>query len=414
MRSKRLSIAFHLVLAVSAVSALLPGTLVAAQTETVLYSFNSKNAGAYAPWLSLTFDAAGNLYGTAQFGGSAHSGEVFELTPKAGGGWTTKFIFDFKNGTEGLIPTSGLAVDAAGNLYGTTYAGGPGNWGTAYELSPAGDGSWTEKVLHYFGRGTDGQYPLAGMVFDSAGNLYGTTAAGGTNLTGTVFELTPQSGGAWTEKVLYHFGPGSSTDGQGPQASLIFDSTGNLYGTTVHGGANSGGTAFKLSPQSGGGWAETVLYSFSYYSEPASSLIFDSAGNLYGTTGEGGATGFGSAFELSPQTGGTWTEKILHSFSNGKDGFNVFAGLTFDKSGNLYGSTMSGGAYGGLNGYGTVFKLTPEAGGNWSKSTLFSFDGTDGSGPAGGALIFDASGNLYGGGFSGGAYRSGVVFEITP
>jgi uncharacterized repeat protein (TIGR03803 family) len=414
MRIRKLSIGMTAVLAAITASLFMTGTLAAAQTETVLYSFNSKNEGAYLPCLGLAFDTSGNLYGATQSGGSAHAGEIFELTPSAGGGWTTKFIFNFKSAANGLNPNCGLVLDSAGNLYGTTYAGGPFGWGVAYELSPNGDGSWTQKVLHYFGKiVNDGQFPLAGMVFDSGGNLYGTTQAGGANRAGTVFELTPQSDGSWTEKVLYNFAV-SNTDGNGPQASLIFDSTGNLYGTTVHGGANSGGTAFKLSPQSGGGWAETVLYSFTYYSEPAASLIFDSKGNLYGTTGEGGATGFGSAFELSPSAGGTWTEKILHSFSNGQDGFNVFAGMVFDKSGNLYGATMSGGAFGGLNGYGTVFKLTLEPNGTWIKSTLFSFDGTDGSGPAFGNLIFDAAGNLYGGAASGGTYRGGVVFEITP
>jgi uncharacterized repeat protein (TIGR03803 family) len=402
-------------LALIAVATLIAATRAAAQTETVLYSFDYKNEGAYAPWLSLTFDAAGNLYGTAQFGGSAHGGEIFELTPNSGGGWTTKIIFDFKNGTEGLTPNSGLAVDAAGNMYGTTFSGGFEYLGAAYELSPNSDGSWTEKVLHYFGKTpSDGQIPAAGMVLDSAGNLYGTTEVGGTNKTGTLFELSPKSGGTWTEKVLYNFGPGGGTDGANPQSGLIFDAAGNLYGETERGGANNGGTVFKLSPQSGGGWTESVLYSFSYYSEPSGSLIFDSKGNLYGTTGEGGANGFGSAFELSPGAGGTWTEKTLHNFSNGEDGFNVFTGLTFDKSGNLYGVTMSGGAYCGVNGCGTVFKLTPEAGGNWTKSTLFSFDGTDGSGPGWGSLIFDSSGNLYGGAGGGGAYRGGVVFEITP
>jgi uncharacterized repeat protein (TIGR03803 family) len=412
MRSKRLSIVFRLVLMVCAVTA---ATFVAAQTETVLANFDSKNEGAYDPWLSLAFDTSGNLYGTAQFGGSAHDGEVFELTPKAGGGWTTKFIFDFKNGTEGLIPTSGLVLDAAGNIYGTTFSGGFEYLGTAYELSPNSDGSWTEKVLHYFGKTpNDGQSPAAGMVLDSAGNLYGTTEVGGTNKTGTVFELSPQANGTWTEKVLYSFGPGGGPDGANPQSGLVFDSAGNLYGVTERGGTNNGGVVFKLSPQTGGGWTESVLYSFSYYSEPSASLIFDSKGNLYGTTGEGGATGFGSAFELSPQADGTWTEKILHSFSNGTDGFNVFAGLTFDKSGNLYGASMSGGAYCGLNGCGTVFKLTPKANGTWSKSTVFSFDGTDGSAPSWGNLIFDSAGNLYGGAAGGGAYRGGVVFEITP
>ncbi len=409
MRTKKVSSGLTAVLAAFAVCLFMTGALAAGQTETVLYNFNAKSGGPYGPCLSLTFDASGNLYGTARNGGAGYGvpgGEIFELMPAAGGGWTTKFLFDFKNGTEGSTPNCGLVRDALGNIYGTTFSGGFEFWGTAFELSPNSDGSWTEKVLHYFGKpATDGEVPLAGLVSDPAGNLYGTTELGGANGTGAVFELAPQPDGAWTEKVLYSFGTG--TDGQAPGSSLIFDSAGNLYGTTLAGGANDGGTVFELLPKSGGRWVETVLYSFAAASEPSASLIFDSAGNLYSTT-------IGSVFELSPAGGGTWTEKTLHTFSGSVDGFNVFSGLTFDKFGNLYGATASGGIYGGANGFGTVFKLTPEVGGNWSKTTLFNFDRKDGSVPAYGNLIFDAAGNLYGGAGGGGEYDWGAVFEITP
>jgi uncharacterized repeat protein (TIGR03803 family) len=223
-----------------------------------------------------------------------------------------KVLYNFGNGTDGVAPQAGLVMDAAGNLYGTTYNGGTYNYGTVFELTPAAGGGWTEMVLHNFNNdGVDGAYPHAGLIFDAAGNLYGTTHSGGThnascsNDCGTVFELTPSAGGTWTEKVLYDF-YSIRTDGAFPASSLIFDGAGNLYGTTIFGGASGAGngTVFELTPAAGGGWTERVLYSFGADGIwPYAGLIFDAAGNLYGTTSFGGTVGWGDGVRVDARSG---------------------------------------------------------------------------------------------------------------
>ena len=247
-------------------------------------------------------------------------------------------------GSDGSEPFAGLIADSSGNLYGTTQSGGAsGGHGVVFKLSPSG----TETVLHTFTGGSDGGIPRAGLIADTGGNLYGTTAGGGASNAGTVFKLSPSG----TETVLYSF---TGSDGSGPFAGLIADSSGNLYGTTQSGGASGGhGVVFKLSP----GGTETVLYSFTGGSDggtPRAGLIADSSGNLYGTTQFGGpgcgGVGCGVVFKLSP----SGTETVLYSFT-GSDGSGPFPGLIADSSGNLYGTTLSGGASGG---HGVVFKLT--------------------------------------------------------
>jgi uncharacterized repeat protein (TIGR03803 family) len=210
---------------------------------------------------------------------------VFELTPTAGGGWTEKVLYSFGNGTDGAYPLAGLIFDAARNLYGTTSGGGTYGDGTVFELTPAGGGGWTEKVLYSFGNGTDGSDPWAGLIFDAVGNLYGTTYGGGTYNYGTVFELTPTAGGGWTEKVLHNFNY-NGTDGDYPYAGLIFDAARNLYGTTLGGGTYNSGTVFRVNAV-GGRVRVQVLHSFGNGTagwEPYAGLIFDAVGNLYGTT----------------------------------------------------------------------------------------------------------------------------------
>src|ERR1039458_2304305 len=290
MQGKTLSIGLRAVLAIIAAT-LFVSTWAAAQ-ETVLHSFHNNGTDGFGPYYAgLIFDAAGNLYGTTLYGGSyggapGTGGTVFELTPAAGGGWTEKVLYSFGNvaDADGANPFAGLVFDAAGNLYGTTYAGGTYRNGTVFELTPAAGGGWTEKVLHNFNNnGTDGATPLAGLILDAVGNLYGTTQVGGTYNYGTVFELTPVAGGGWTEKVLHTF---NGTDGFEPSAGLIFDAAGNLYGTA--------GVVFELTPVAGGGWTEQVLNN----GAGPGGLIFDAAGNLYGTTLEGGTYGLGTVFEL--------------------------------------------------------------------------------------------------------------------
>jgi uncharacterized repeat protein (TIGR03803 family) len=425
MRGKRFSIGLRAALASFTVTVLVTSTWAATNwNEKVLHSFcNRRNcADGYYPYDGLIFDASGNLYGTTYQGGTYGYGTVFELTPTAGGGWAEKVLHGF-NDEDGYGPFAGLIFDAAGNLYGTTTSGGAFNQGTVFELTPTAGGGWTEQVLYSFcsqTNCTDGAYPLAGLIFDAAGNLYGATYNGGIYPCGaygcgTVFELSPTAGGGWTETVLHSFGNG--TDGAFPYAGLIFDAAGNLYGTTTGGGTYRGGTVFQLTPTAGGGWAEQVLYSFCSQTNCTDGggpggLIFDAAGNLYGTTGGGGAYGGGTVFELSPTAGGGWTEKVLHSF-NGTDGTGPSA-VIFDAAGNLYGTTEYGGAYGGNLGDGTVFELTPTAGGGWTEKVLHSFgNGTDGAWPLAG-LIIDAAGNLYGMTWIGGDYGGGTVFALTP
>jgi uncharacterized repeat protein (TIGR03803 family) len=387
-----------------------------AVTEKVLYSFADNGKDGQNPLSSLIFDKASNLYGTTYSGGAYGGGTVFELSPKTGGGWTEKVLHSFGNGTDGIEPSVDLIFDKAGNLYGTTTLGGKFRFGTVFELSPKKGGGWTEKVLHSFNfNGTDAAEPLAGLTLDAAGNLYGTTAYGGINLVGTVFELKAKAGGGWTEKVLLSFGNGM--DGVLPSAGLTFDSAGKLYGTTSLGGNGSCsegcGTVFELMPQKGGGWTEKVLHEFTGNDgELPAGVVFGAAGNLYGTTAFGGSGacsgGCGTVFELMPQKGGSWTEKVLHSFTeNGKDGYEPTGSLLLDAKGNIYGTTPFGGSgtckEENSVGCGTVFELKPIAGGKWTEKLLYAFNnnGKDGVGPSAG-LIVDASGNFYGTTYFGG------------
>ena len=255
----------------------------------------------------MIFDAAGNLYGMTQQGGmnscdGKNCGTVFELSPRQDGGWTETVLHDFNNnGRDGVNPQAGLIIDDAGNLYGTTYRGGIHNCRDGVRIVTQQGGSWTETVLHSFGHGSDGITPDANLTIDAAGNLYGTTYNGGIHGRGIAFELTPREGGGWTETVLHSFGNGS--DGANPYAGLIIDANGNLYGTTLAGGIHTAGTAFELSPRQGGGWTETILHSFGNGTDgnsPYAGLIFDAAGNLYGTTLEGGIHSYGVVFEITP------------------------------------------------------------------------------------------------------------------
>jgi uncharacterized repeat protein (TIGR03803 family) len=326
-------------------------------------------------------------------------------------------------------PVSGLIFDGDGNLYGTSIRGGVHSEGAVFELSPKKGGGWTEQVIYSFGSiKNDGESPYGTLVFDGEGNLYGTTSNGGSSLAGTVFELSPQQDGSWTETQIYSF-VDLPTDGSYPQAGVIFDGDGNLFGTTTGGGSSSQGTVFEVSPKSGGGWTEQVLHNFNSAAPdgtfPYAGLIFDKNGNLYGTTLYGGLTsGSGTVFELTPAAGGKWTEQVLHTFGSmsATDGVNPQAGLIFDADGNLYGTTQYGGDHGGVYADGgTVFELSPAMGGAWTEKVLYSFGatGTDGENPYSG-LIFDDAGNLYGATEIGGDFAvdgtadGGTVFALIP
>lgn len=374
-----------------------------AQQDMLLHSFGSGNDG-QNPIASLIADSAGNLYGTTSGGGTNREGTVFEVSVNG----IETILHNFGSGNDGQTPFGSLIFDSAGNLYGTTSAGGVYGYGIVFELSPNG----TETVLYNFGAGMDGANPSAGLVFDTSGNLYGTTVNGGLFGGGAAFELSPNGGGGWTETGIYSFG-GTPTDGLNPYSQLVFDSSGNLYGTTQNGGLYGAGIAFELSPNGIGCCRESPLYNFGNGTDgakPYAGLVFDKSGNLYGTTVDGGVFGGGTAFELSPNGTGGWTETGLYSFgSSSSDGLNPYSGLIFDKSGNLYGTTQNGGLYSG----GTAFELLPSNIGCCRESPLYSFgNGTDGRNPQAG-LIFSPTGTLYGTTVNGGMYSGGTVFGIT-
>jgi uncharacterized repeat protein (TIGR03803 family) len=387
----------------------------AARKYSSLYTFTTGGGSGNQPDGALVFDPAGNLYGTTAFGGAYAYGTVFELSRNGRGGWKERVLHSFKNdGADGINPYAGVIFDMAGNLYGTTYAGGNHNGctmgcGTVFKLTPNGDGSWSEKILHSFGDdGKDGELAFAGLIFDSAGNLYGTTQFGGSYGHGAVFRLRPNPDGRWAESVIHSFYH-DAKDGSNPAAALIFDPAGNLYGTTTDGGPNKYGTVFRLAQNENGSWTESVLYSFSGGKDgngPWGGVIFDAAGNLYGTT-LGGGNCCGVVFELTPDSNGGWTENVIHSFyRNVTDGSSPFATLTLDAEGNVYGTT-----YTGAKSWGAVFELTHSAQGGWRETLLHSFLDHPGANPFCG-LIFDGHGRLYG--TSAGANLPGSVFEITP
>jgi uncharacterized repeat protein (TIGR03803 family) len=416
MRRKIVFLAINAVLAVIAVS--LMASVGAVAQETVLYNFPCGVTGC-EPGSNLIFDVAGNLYGTSPYGGATNYGVVFELSPQAGGGWTEAVLHSFSdNGHDGFLPQSGLIFDAAGNLYGTTLNGGEHKGGTVFELSPATGGGWSEFVLHNFGAGTDGSEPYGGVILDAAGNLYGTTTLGGAHGDGTAFELSPVTGGGWTEKMLHSFS--GTTDGSQPFAGLTFDAAGNLYGTALEGGTYGDGTVFELIPQSGGQWAGKVLHTFGEVNgngalayEPYGGVAFDQAGNLYGTTYYGG-NGGGTVYELTPSAGGAWKETPVRNFG-GPGGAQPLSGVVIDAAGNLYGTTVAGGnehTKCASAGCGVVYELTPVTGGGWTETVLIDFNYTDGGHPTG-TLVFDAAGNIYGTTAAGGTGVFGTVFEIA-
>ena len=325
-----------------------------------------------------------------------------------------------------------LVFDSQGNLYGTTVQGGSDNGGVVYELSPqaGGNGPWTESVLYNICSPNPcpgGSSFIGGLTIDTHGNLYGVALVGGThNSGGTVFELSPSGGGSWAFTVLYDFcSLTNCADGLQPRGAPIFDSHGNLYGTTTGGGANNAGTVFELSPAGGGSWTETVLYSFCPVSgcsdgeEPLNALVLDAQGNLFGSADAGGANAYGGVFELSPAGGGSWTEQLLASFCPGPSCPNGYGpmGVAIDSHGNVFGNT----AFGGNNGAnrGTVFEVSPGGGGQFTYNVIYTFcPGENCSNQGGGeplaGVTLDGQGNVYGANAAGGLHSEGAVYELSP
>ncbi len=360
--------------------------------------------------------------------------------------WKEQVLYSFQGGNDGQTPAGGVVFDKAGNLYGTVTYGGQYGEGDVFELSPRAKkgGPWTESIIYSFlGKGqNDGMNPWGSVVIDAAGNLYGTTAYGGTGGCillgilygcGTVYELSPpkQKGGQWTETIVYSFQSGN--DGYYPWGSLTFDKAGNLYGATQFGGGKGNtcdvyyggncGTVFKLSPpkQKGGTWTEQVLHRFAGGTDgatPNGGLILDKQGAAYGTTPYGGAgncqgeaeVGCGTVFKMKPpaRKGGAWVEEVLHRFLGGsKDTNTPDSGPVWDRQGNLYGTTYGGNNSNGDDG--AVFKLAPPAkrGGQWKETFPLDFKQcTEDYGCAPSNLILDSTGNLY--------VTTAVIFRMAP
>jgi uncharacterized repeat protein (TIGR03803 family) len=399
-------------------------TAAGAQTYSVIYNFRGLADGA-DPMAGLIFGKSGVLYGTGIYGGNYDScdeggacGVVFSLTPPAqsGGTWTENAFYQFQY-QDPYPPMSNLVFDKEGNIYGSAGSNG-GIDMTLYQLTNV-DGSWNLNPIY-----SSGQFgTVATPIIDANTNLYTTVefSADGT-YDGAVVEVSPQSGGTWTSNNLYEFQGGN--DGNGPTGGVVLY-RGNLYGTTASGGGSSEcGTVFELSPQSGGTWKERVLYAFTETDGcyPSAGVIFDKSGNLYGTTNNGGGgtctSGCGVVFELSPpaQQGGAWSRTVLLEFNN-KNGANPYAALKISSTGMLFGTTLHGGngpcEPTGI-GCGTVFWLTPpsKSGGAW-KHEFHNFQGPDGTEPYGTVLLNESSHAIYGTTLGGGQNGYGVVFQIA-
>jgi len=397
--------------------ALFTAQIARAQQFQTLYRFTGENDGG-SPWAGVTIANSGLLYGTTTFSegpGGYGYGTVYALKNR-GSGWTVDPLYYFPAQAYGEFPYAGVVIGPNGALYGTTLYGGSDNGGTVFELQPAPNFCrtvlcpWNETIALSFD-GNDGSNPVLGNVtFDQAGNLYGTASKGGNEIggEGTVYQLTPSG----SVKVLYTFCCiGYGTDGYDPQAGVIFDPQGNLYGTTVQGGAYNLGTVFELTPFGNGRWAERIIHSFTGVdgAGPAATLIRDSSGNLYGTTYGDETNNNGTVFMLSYSDG--WVFTLLYTFNS----CNPTAGVTLDAAGNLYGVCAYGGAFGNMGGF--VFKLT-NSNGTWSLTDLHDFNRGDNDGydPLG-TPAFDSNGNLFGTTSSGGNPRClfgcGSVWEIT-
>lgn len=392
-----------------------------AQTFKVIHEFGHAGDGA-SPFDAVTGDSSGNLYGVTFAGPQSQEcfgigcGTVFRLAPNADGTWTETILYEFMGGSDGFQPVYSVVLDPKGNVYGTTQGSYP-DVGTVFELVRNSDGTYTKQTLHAFSDPMRQLQPFA-ITLDSLERVLGTTAEGGQFDLGGVFWLGRVSALNWYERDLFDFNQVFGVPGQ-----LLLDGEGNIYGTSYFGGASGNGTVFKLSSSDGLTWNLTVLYSFAGGADganPYAGLTFDDQGNLYGTTLQGGSAGLGTVFELTPTSDGGWSESVLYAFQSIDDGYFPYSGVSFDSAGNLYGTTLDGGERGGR---GTVFKLTRSVSGAWSKQVIHTFTGADGEILYDfGRVFIDLRDNIFGTAVGGGTGTlcntpqsgCGVVWEITP
>ncbi len=358
------------------------------------------------PHGGVALDAAGNLYGTANAGGAHGSGTVWRLAPDGSGGYTPTVLHSFAPG-QSEYPFGGVTIGPGGALYGTTYSGGTSGYGTAWRLAPSGSG-YTYSTVHSF-NGTTGAYPYLGtLAIDAAGNLYGTTYAGGSGgggAVGAVFRLAPDGLGNYAASVLHSFG---GPDGAYPYSGVTLDAAGNLYGTTYDGGANGVGTAWRLTPDGGGGYVHQTVSSLGgpAGTNPYGGLAVDAAGTLYGATHGGGTFGYGAIYRLAPDGVGGYLQSTLLTF-DGYNGRNPIGTLVVDAIGQIFGTTSSG----GIHGHGTMFRLAPDGVGGFTHTILLAFDNALGSIPYG-ALAGDAQGNLFATTYAGGSFGEGNLVRM--
>jgi uncharacterized repeat protein (TIGR03803 family) len=389
------------------VTLLMSTSAFAQPTFTVIHDFRGGSDGAN-PQATLVVDKSGALYGTSLSGGSRNSGTVFKMTPpRIGGTWDESVLYGFTGRSDGAHPMASLLLDNKGNIYGTTETGGTASMGVAFKLTRNPANRWSEMVLHAFGTGTDDAvFPRNALVMDQSGALYGTGLGGHLGF-GAVFKLT-HVGGRWTATTLHSF---NEFEGYKPH-DLVVDGIGSLFSTTEVGGPTaSHGVAFTLTPTTGGGWIEKTIHAFTDGPtdgrDPQSGLLL-MGGELYGTASGGGTFGDGMVYKLTPAGGGRWTETVLYNFNGRSDGRNPQGALVADRAGALYGTTVAGGSAN----QGVVFKLTPRTDGRYIESVLHGFTGgSDGGSPVSG-LVFDNSGVLYGTTPIGGRSNLGVVFKL--
>jgi uncharacterized repeat protein (TIGR03803 family) len=383
-------------------------TTVTATTTDVIFSFE-EDEGEYAD-TDLETDSAGNIYGTTVLGGDFGGGTVFQLSPTPSG-WVHTVLYSFTGGADGGEPYKGVTLGRDGNLYGTAVTGGSGNCeggcGVVYKLTNSA-GTWTQTVIHAFTGGDDGSGPGARVTVDAGGNIYGMTPTGGAYGFGTIYKIHGAGGGAF--RVIHTFTGGD--DGATGSAGRMILRRGRLYGAATVGGAHGSGVIFELSPRAVGEWDFRPIYAFKGQPDgsfPYGALLFGPAGRIYGTTYYGGDNGIGAVYELAQQRLGDWQERVIYSFQAGTDGNSPISNLVRDAAGNLYGTTSEGGL-----GSGAIFKLSPIGGGQWTETVVHAFQGPPDGAFSYNGMVVDRFGNFYGATVHGGDNDDGSIYKFTP